>query len=162
MWILGIDPGTRTMGWGMVHVDRGTERLGPFGHISTKDQDISKRLGYIYTQLSAIMQDHKPAVMALETVFVNINPQSALTLGYARGLALATAGIHGIPVAEYAPNTIKKSLTGNGHATKDHMVSMVARLFSVSVPPDTADAISVGLCHARHMIFTRALSLAHK
>jgi crossover junction endodeoxyribonuclease RuvC len=150
------------MGWGTIHLDRGREFLGSWGEIGSKEKDMSLRLGHIYTQLSAIIQEHAPSVMVLETVFVNINPQSALTLGYARGVALAVAGIQGVSVAEYAPNTIKKNLTGYGHAPKEHMVAMIARLFSVTVPPDAADAISAGLCHARHMMFTRALSQPQK
>jgi crossover junction endodeoxyribonuclease RuvC len=152
MRILGIDPGTRFMGWGMVDYG-GTERLGPFGCIRPKGTDMAVRLGQIDQQLSDIIQQHQPKIMVLETVFVNINPQSALTLGYSRGVAMAVAARHGLNIAEYAPNTIKKSLTGYGHATKDQMMAMIGRLFGVNMASDTADALAGALCHARHIPF---------
>ncbi len=153
MRILGIDPGSRFMGWGMIDY-LGTERLGPFGCIRPKGTDIAVRLGHIDGQLSDIIQQHQPKIMVLETVFVNINPQSALTLGYARGVAMAVAARHGLSIAEYAPNTIKKSLTGYGHATKDQMMAMIGRLFGIEImQPDMADALASALCHARHIPF---------
>ena len=152
MRILGIDPGTRFMGWGMIDYGR-TERLGPCGCIRPKGTHIAERLGQIDGQLSDIIQQHQPSIMVLETVFVNINPQSALTLGYSRGVAMAVAARNGLDIAEYAPNTIKKSLTGYGHATKDQMMAMISRLFGIDMTSDTADAVAAALCHGRHIPF---------
>jgi crossover junction endodeoxyribonuclease RuvC len=158
MRILGIDPGSRIMGWGIIHVDQGLEKIGLCGQIRPKGSSISKKLGQIYTELSEIMAKNTPDCMVLESIFVNMNPQSALTLGYARGVAMAVASHHHIEIIEYAPNTIKKSLTGYGHATKEQMIAMIARLFNTpSLPADTADALAVGLCHARHMAFLNSL-----
>jgi crossover junction endodeoxyribonuclease RuvC len=149
MLILGIDPGSRIMGWGLIHADQGLEAIGSYGQIRPKGTDIAKRLGQIYTELSQIISLHKPDCLVLESIFVNTNPQSALTLGYTRGVAMALAAHHHMEVLEYAPNTIKKSLTGYGHATKDQMVAMIARLFTIpALPPDTADAVAVALCHS--------------
>jgi crossover junction endodeoxyribonuclease RuvC len=154
MWILGIDPGTRIMGWGLIHLSQGQELLGPGGQIRPKGRDLSKKLGQIYAELCEIIQEHRPQTMVIESVFVHINSQSALTLGYARGVAMAVAGQNNVAVVEYAPTAIKKSLTGYGHATKDQMVAMIARLFSIhALSPDTADAYAGALCHARHAPF---------
>ena len=153
MRILGIDPGSRMMGWGMVDC-LGTECLGPCGHIRPKGKDISLRLGQIDRELSHIITQHKPNVMVLESVFVHINPQSALILAYSRGVAMAVAARHELGIAEYAPNTIKKSVTGYGHATKDQMMAMISRLLGIrDLSSDTADALAGALCHARHLPF---------
>ena len=153
MRILGIDPGSRVMGWGIIDC-LATERLGPCGQIRPKEKDISSRLGQIDRQLSDVIHQHKPEVMVLESVFVHINPQSALILAYSRGVAMAVAARHGLSIAEYPANTIKKSITGYGHATKAQMIAMISRLLDIrDLSSDTADALAGALCHARHLPF---------
>jgi len=148
--ILGIDPGSRITGYGVidsdgmrsVHIEHGTLRL--------QGEALPPRLGEIYARVSALIETHSPQVMAIEQVFVSKNAASALKLGQARGAAICAAIQHGLAVAEYTPTRIKQSVVGTGRADKaqiQHMVKMILQLSEVP-PTDAADALAVALSHA--------------
>ena len=151
--ILGLDPGTNAMGWGIVSLVQRQERLVNSGVLHPKGKNISQRLGSLYHDLSALFQSHPCHVVAMESVFVHRNVQSTVTLGYARGLALAIAAHHHVDVIDYSPSSIKKGLTGSGRATKEQMQHMIWRLYGHTVPADAADALAVALYHARQVPF---------
>lgn len=152
--VLGIDPGTRLCGWGLVervgsrvnHVDNGVIVLDP-------KADLGPRLGHLLDRLEALLAEYRPAIAAVETVFHNRNARSALTLGHARGVALAALARGAVPIHEYTPQQIKKAVTGTGRADKEQVQLMVTRQLELGDPPqaDAADAVAVALCHARHL-----------
>src|SRR6202020_3535000 len=112
----------------------------------TKDQPLPLRLAYIYAELSALLELHRPEVVAVEEVFYSVNAKSALKLGHVRGVALLAAAMQGLPVAEYAPLTIKSAVVGYGLAKKEQVQFMVARLLQMNElpePPDAADVLRV-------------------
>ncbi len=98
------------------------------------------------------MERFKPSCLVIEKVFVAKNPSSALTLGYARGIAMMTAALYESDIQEYAATTVKQRLTGHGHASKDQMVAMIERLFRVSLSHDIADAVALAFCHCQNVI----------
>jgi crossover junction endodeoxyribonuclease RuvC len=117
----------------------------------SKNQTLPMRLAYIYAELLALMETHRPEVVAVEEVFYSVNAQSALKLGHVRGVALLAAAMQGLPVAEYAPLTIKSSVVGYGLAQKEQVQFMVARLLGLErapEPADAADALAIAICHA--------------
>ncbi len=151
MIIFGIDPGSRVTGYGIVrcegsrvqHVDNGA--VIPNAQLSP-----AQRLHFIYTELVKILDQVRPAVVAVEEVFVANNPRSALTLGQARGVVLAAAAACGLPVVEYSTRLVKQALVGYGNATKEQIQSMVRRLLSLpeSAMTDASDALAVAITHA--------------
>ena len=151
--IIGIDPGLRNMGWGIVdltgshlaYVASGTVR-------SDAKTPLGERLRELHRSLSQIIAEFAPNEAAVEETFVNRDPQSALKLGQARGIALVVPALAGLPVAEYAANLIKKTVTGTGHAEKAQVAMMVKMLLPASEArtPDAADALAVAICHAQH------------
>ena len=151
--ILGVDPGLRNTGWGVIEV-LGT-RLGyvSCGSIRTDAAaSLAERLALIHRALVRLVEDQRPAEAAVEETFVNRDPQSTLKLGQARGVALAALAMQGLPVAEYAANLIKKTVVGVGHAEKAQVAMMVKTLLAASQAPspDAADALAVAICHAQH------------
>lgn len=148
--ILGIDPGSRITGYGIIesegnhlhHVANGTIRLG--------DADYPDRLRQIYTDLSEIIAAQSPAEAAVERVFMNKNADSALKLGQARGVAVVACSMQDLPLNEYSANQIKQALVGRGHATKSQIQHMVKVLLNLREAPqaDAADALAVAICHA--------------
>lgn len=153
MRLIGIDPGLRHTGWGIIetegnrlrHVAAGTIRPGP-------DMDTATRLRALHDGLAAVLAEYRPDEAAVEETFVNTNPESTLKLGQARGIALLAPALFDIPVFEYAPNRIKKAVVGAGHAAKTQVQFMVARLLpgcAVS-SADAADALAVAICHASY------------
>jgi crossover junction endodeoxyribonuclease RuvC len=153
MLILGIDPGLQKTGWGIIHSAGTSLQFKSSGLIKTNVNDtLGERLAVIHQELSAVIRQWQPDSAAIEETFVNSNPASALKLGQARGVALATPAILGIPVAEYAPNKIKKSVVGTGHAAKEQINTMVRRLLPAcgQVSPDEADALAVAITHAHY------------
>lgn len=151
--ILGVDPGLRHTGWGIVESDG--VRLGyvASGRISApRDEALAERLRQIFEQLAAVIKGYGPAEAAVEETFVNENPRATLKLGQARGAALLAPAVQAIPVAEYAPNLIKKSVVGAGHADKKQISAMVGFLLppAKGVAADEADALAVAICHANH------------
>ena len=150
MRILGIDPGLRVTGFGVV--DKNGSRLTyvTSGRIRTPDGDLAPRLKVILDGLAEVIAEQRPAQVALEKVFVNVNPSSTLLLGQARGTAICAAVLHGLPVAEYTALQVKQAVVGNGHAQKRQVQDMVRRLLRLAGEPsaDAADALACAICHA--------------
>jgi crossover junction endodeoxyribonuclease RuvC len=148
--ILGIDPGSRITGYGIidsdgrhsVHVDNGCVHL--------QAVSLPQRLGIIFREIEAIVAAYRPEELAIEQVFVSRNVASALKLGHARGAAICAAVTHELPVAEYSPRSVKQALVGSGAADKGQVQHMVRRLLCIEpeLSADAADALGVALCHA--------------
>lgn len=153
MLILGIDPGLQVTGWGIIHSKGNALQYRASGVLKTDPAEaLSERLAYIHRQLSLIIEEWKPATAAVEETFMNKNAASALKLGQARGVALCVPAVHGLEVAEYSANKIKKSVVGAGHAHKDQVNMMIRRLLPAcgQIQPDEADALAVAICHAHY------------
>jgi crossover junction endodeoxyribonuclease RuvC len=148
--ILGIDPGLQVTGYGIL--DQSGNRLSYItsGRIRTPGGDLALRLKVILDGLNEIIAEHQPVLVAVEKVFVNVNPNSTLLLGQARGTALCAAVMHGLPVAEYTALQVKQAVVGNGHAQKRQVQEMVRRLLKLAgdPSPDAADALACAICHA--------------
>jgi len=148
--ILGIDPGLRVTGFGVL--DRSGQELVyvTSGCIRTPVGDLSARLKTILDGLNEVIAGSRPQQVALEKVFVNVNPQSTLLLGQARGTAICAAVMHGLPVSEYTALQVKQAVVGNGHARKEQVQDMVKRLLALAGAPnpDAADALACAICHA--------------
>lgn len=156
MRVIGIDPGLRNLGWGVIdvqgarlsHVANGICHSAP----GAGDGDLAERLKSLHAQLTEVMRAHVPDTAAVEHTFVNKDAVATLKLGQARGIALLVPAQFGLTVGEYAPNAVKKCVVGVGHAAKtqvDHMV----RLHFPGVQlagPDAADALAIAICHAHH------------
>ncbi len=154
--IIGIDPGTLVMGYGVISVDKNKLSLVEMGvlHLS-KYKDHGKRLHYIFEKVSALVQLHNPEAVALEAPFFGKNVQSMLKLGRAQGVAIAAAMAHGSATVEYSPKKIKQSVTGNGNASKEQVWLMLQRILTFEDNPkylDATDAVAVALCHHYQMI----------
>lgn len=152
--ILGIDPGLRNTGWGIIESSQGS-RLS-FVACGSLHSDVGASMGARLAQLQQglvrIIADYAPQEAAIEETFVNRDPQSALKLGQARGVALAAPALAGLDVEEYAANLVKKTVVGNGHADKAQVAMMVRVLLPASQAQsaDAADALAVAICHAQH------------
>lgn len=152
MRVLGIDPGLRNLGWGVIDVDGA--RLAHVGNGTCRSDggDLAARLLSLHDQLSAVVARFAPDMAAVEQTFVNKDGAATLKLGQARGIAMLVPAQAGLSVGEYAPNTVKKTVVGVGHAQKgqvDHMVRM--QLPGVVIEgPDAADALAIAICHAHH------------
>tara|TARA_R110000868_G_scaffold1554_3_gene12462 strand:- start:28312 stop:28821 length:510 start_codon:yes stop_codon:yes gene_type:complete len=151
--LLGLDPGLRRSGWGVIEID-GSRLVHIASGAVTSDSKapLAERLSQLFTALTAIVETHRPDEAAVEETFVNKNPASTLKLGQARGAVMLAPAQLGIPVAEYAANLIKKSLVGNGHADKNQIQAMINILLPGAKPQtaDAADALAVAICHAHH------------
>jgi len=149
MRILGIDPGSRVTGFGIIDVDGDRATLVRHGIIRTGTGEFTERLGVIFAELRSLIEQYQPSEAAVETVFVSHNAASALKLGQARGAAVCAVISHGLAVAEYSPRSIKQAIVGRGGADKvqvQHMVSVLLQLQDTPVE-DAADALAVALCH---------------
>jgi crossover junction endodeoxyribonuclease RuvC len=150
MRILGIDPGLRVTGFGVL--DKSGQQLGyvASGCIKTPEGELPGRLQVILQSLTEVIAIHQPEHVAVEKVFVNVNPQSTLLLGQARGAAICAAVLAGLPVAEYTALQVKQAVVGNGHAEKEQVQEMVQRLLKLNGAPgtDAADALACAICHA--------------
>ena len=149
--LLGLDPGLRHTGWGVVTVEGGHLRHVADGAVDSEAGDsLATRLCQLYDGVAAVIARYQPDEAAVEETFVNRNPASTLKLGQARGIALLAPARAGLPVAEYATNLVKKTVVGVGHAEKEQVQMMVARLLGGVTPsgPDAADALAVAICHA--------------
>ncbi len=148
--ILGIDPGLRITGFGVL--DKSGQKLAyvTSGCIRTPQGDLAMRLKTILDGLAEVISQCRPEQIAIEKVFVNMNPQSTLLLGQARGTAICAAVMHDLPVAEYTALQVKQAVVGNGHARKEQVQDMVRRLLSLAGAPgaDAADALACAICHA--------------
>jgi crossover junction endodeoxyribonuclease RuvC len=151
--ILGIDPGLRRTGWGMVEI--AGNRLGFIGcgSVMTRDDDeLAARLLSIYDGLMRILVEFHPDEAAVEATFVNRDAKATLKLGQARGIAMVVPAKAGVPVAEYAPNLVKKSIVGAGHGDKAQVRMMIGVLLPKADPSsdDAADALAIAVTHAHH------------
>ena len=151
--ILGVDPGLRSTGWGMIEAAGSRLSFLACGSIETNSATpLAERLACIHSSLAALIEREGPQEAAIEETFVNRDPQSALKLGQARGVALAVLALQRLPVSEYAANLVKKTVVGVGHAEKRQVAVMVRALLPASsaVTGDAADALAVAICHAQH------------
>jgi crossover junction endodeoxyribonuclease RuvC len=148
--ILGIDPGLRVTGFGLIQ--RAGQQLAYLtsGVVRTPPGDLPDRLKAILESLGEVIAQHSPDQVAVEKVFVNANPQSTLLLGQARGAAICAAVSRGLPVSEYTALQVKQAVVGNGHAAKEQVQDMVRRLLALPGDPsaDAADALACAICHA--------------
>jgi crossover junction endodeoxyribonuclease RuvC len=153
MRVLGLDPGLRHTGWGVIDVNgnRLTHIADGVVHAAV-DQPLAMRLLALFRQITSVVDCFRPDEAAVEETFVNRNPASTLKLGVARGVVLLAPAERGIPVAEYSANFVKKAVVGVGHAEKIQVQLMVRRLLPGcdGGEPDAADALAVAICHANH------------
>ncbi len=151
--ILGIDPGLRRTGWGMVAIaDNGLSFLG-CGSVTTREEDaLAARLLAIHDGLLRVLDEFRPDEAAVEATFVNKDAKATLKLGQARGIAMVVPARAGLPVAEYAPNLVKKSIVGLGHGDKAQVRMMIGVLLPRADPAsdDAADALAIAVTHAHH------------
>ena len=151
--ILGIDPGLRRTGWGVIDVDGNRLSYVACGSVATVDKaELARRLIDIHAGLLRVIEQFSPAEAAVEQTFVNVNASATLKLGQARGVALLAPAQSGIAVAEYAPNLVKKTIVGAGHGDKAQIRMMVGVLLPKADPEseDAADALAIAICHAHH------------
>jgi len=151
--IIGIDPGLRRTGWGMIESDGVRLRYIASGYVNSDSDDVlAYRLREIFNGISSVIATFKPREAAVEETFVNNNPRATLKLGQARGMALLAPALKGLTVAEYPPNLIKKSVVGAGHADKRQIQMMVKMLLPKATfgNADEADALAIAICHANH------------
>ncbi len=150
MRILGIDPGLQVTGFGVI--EKNGQRLGyvASGCVKSGRGELAERLKTLLEGLIEVIATHRPAEVVVEKVFVNVNPQSTLALGQARGTAICAAVLAGLPVAEYTALQVKQAVVGNGHAKKEQVQHMVRRLLALPGAPgaDAADALACAICHA--------------
>jgi crossover junction endodeoxyribonuclease RuvC len=149
--IIGIDPGSRITGYGVVDADRGQLHFVACGIVKTTTTfPFSHRLNEIFDGINEVIQVHGPATAAIEEVFLATNPRSALKLGHARGAAVVAAMQNGLAVFDYSPRAVKQAVVGYGQAEKNQVQHMVRVLLGLSGAPsaDAADALAVAICHA--------------
>ncbi len=159
MRLLGLDPGLRHTGWGVVDVAGNRLSHVAAGVVHSRDgEKLATRLVDLFRQLNGVLDRYAPDEAAVEETFVNKNPASTLKLGVARGVVLLAPAERGIPVFEYSANLIKKSVVGVGHADKQQIEMMVRRLLPGAAieAGDAADALAVAICHAHHAATQRA------
>ncbi|MCI4665759.1 MAG: crossover junction endodeoxyribonuclease RuvC [Neomegalonema sp.] len=153
MRVIGLDPGLRRTGWGVIDAQSGRLKHIESGVCASDDKAaLSDRLAQIYRRLSEVFAAYKPDCAAVEQTFVNRDPAGALKLGQARGVVLLAPAMFGAPVSEYAPTTVKKSVVGGGRADKTQVAHMVKLLLPGAKPEnaDAADALAIAICHAHH------------
>ena len=151
--IIGIDPGLRRTGWGVVESFGNMLRFVASGTVRSDDKaDLATRLRQLHDGLSAVLGEHGPAEAAVEATFVNKDAAATLKLGQARGIAMLVPAQAGLPVAEYAPNAVKKAVIGVGHGEKRQIHMMVKVLMPRAVfdSDDAADALAIAICHSHH------------
>jgi len=153
MRVLGIDPGLRNLGWGVIDVAGSRLTHVANGIIHSEGEELAARLLSLHTALSAVIARFAPTAAAVEQTFVNKDAVATLKLGQARGIALLAPAQAGLVVGEYAPNAVKKAVVGVGHADKIQVAHMVRfQLPGVDLAgPDAADALAVAICHAHHL-----------
>ncbi len=149
--IIGIDPGSRITGYGVIDADRGQLRFVACGIVkTTTGYPFPHRLNEIFDGINEVIQVHGPVIAAIEDVFLATNPRSALKLGHARGAAVVAAMQNGLSVFDYSPRAVKQAVAGYGQAGKEQVQHMVRVLLALSGAPsaDAADALAVAICHA--------------
>ena len=151
MIILGIDPGSRITGFGLIDNQTSSIAYIASGKINVSGDSLPQRLGYIFAAVDEVIREHQPLHMSIENVFISRNADSALKLGQARGAAICAAHQAGLEIAEYAPREIKQALVGTGAASKDQVQHMVKRLLGIKqeLQADEADGLAIAICHAQ-------------
>lgn len=149
MRVIGLDPGSRVTGFGVIEINGDAFHHIESGNIRLPDWTLAERLRLIFERLSEVVQRVQPEVMAVEKVFMARNVQSALTLGHARGVALLVAANNGMEIVEYSALQVKQATVGKGKAAKQQVQHMVRVLLGLQQPPplDTADALACAICH---------------
>lgn len=161
--IIGIDPGSRCTGYGVIDSDGFRHEYVTSGYLKIKGDGLPERLGSIFDAISDVIKQWQPQTMGIEQVFVNKNIDSALKLGQARGAAIC-AGINvQLDIGEYTPRAIKKAVVGNGSAEKEQIQQMMKLLLKLDFDPqsDEADGLAIAICHANHMNL-KTLGIASK
>ncbi len=163
MRLLGLDPGLGATGWGVIEFERGRLAYVADGVVLTDTRrSLAERLVQLANGLESVIRTYAPLEAAVEETFVNRNAVSTLRLGQARGIALLVPARAGLPVSEYLPNLVKKTVVGTGHAAKEQ-VKMMVRVLLPAAPPsstDAADALAVAICHAHHRQSSERLARA--
>ena len=162
MRLIGLDPGLRLTGWGVIDVDGNRLRHVAHGVVKVPaDQSLAERLCVLFEAIAAVVAVQQPTEAAVEETFVNVNPGSTLKLGQARGVVMLAPARAGLPVFEYSANLVKKSVVGAGHADKHQVAMMVGRLLpGVVATADAADALAVAICHAHHRATAKRIEAA--
>lgn len=151
MKVLGIDPGTTRIGWGVVEEQKGTVIARAYGCITPQASELPDRLRQLYRALQKLLTTYHPDTVSVEELFFSTNVKTALSVGYARGVVILAAAQAGLPVVSYTPSAIKLTITGTGAADKSQVQKMVTRLLRLKETPkpdDTADALAAALTHA--------------
>jgi crossover junction endodeoxyribonuclease RuvC len=162
MRLIGLDPGLRLTGWGVIDVEGNRLRHVAHGVIRVSiEGSLAARLRELFDAIAAVVAEQKPTEAAVEETFVNVNPGSTLKLGQARGVVMLAPARAGLPVYEYAANLVEKSVVGAGHADKRQIAMMVGRLLpGVEATADAADALAVAICHAHHRATAKRVEAA--
>jgi len=157
--VLGIDPGSRKLGWGVVEREGTRVRHVAHGVISVSSDELADRLVDIDAALREVIATHAPDIASVETMFFAKNAQSAAKLGHARGVVLLRLRAAGLPVHEYAPARVKRAVTGSGRADKRQVAMVISRILALDVvpPSDAADALAVALTHINAAPFAEAV-----
>jgi crossover junction endodeoxyribonuclease RuvC len=163
MRVLGIDPGSETLGWGVVKKDGSFYRLIDYGTVKSSPKvQFAKRLAKIYDELQVVIDRFQPDVLSIEEAFFAVNVKVALKLGQVRGVVLLLAEKNGLQIGEYAPRLIKQTVVGYGNAEKhqvQEMVKILLKLPTIPQPHDAADALATAICHFHHATFAEKIKL---
>ncbi len=166
MRVLGIDPGSETLGWGVVEGSSAKYSLVEFGTVKSKPSDaFSKRLLTVYLGVEELIAKFSPDALSIEDTFVSINAKSALKIGQVRGVVLLLGEQQGVEIAEYAPRLIKQTVVGHGNAEKHQvaeMVRLLLKLKTVPTPHDASDALAIAICHFHHAAMRNKIKAANK
>jgi len=152
MIILGIDPGTRACGYGLIETDGALLKAVDYGAICSTDPVLEQRLRVIYEGLVEVIKRHGPHVTALEGAYYGVNPRTAIRMGEGRGVALLAAASFGLEVFEYSPAVVKRAVVGSGRAGKYQVQQMIRHLLDlpeIPTPDDAADALAIAFCHCQ-------------
>lgn len=161
MRVLGLDPGLRVTGWGVIEAEGNRLRHVADGVVRSDDKlSLAERLAQLHVGVAMVIAQWKPAEAAAEETFVNMNPSSTLKLGQARGVVLLAPAMAGLHVGEYAPSMVKQAVVGTGRAAKEQVGAMVRTLLPgcLVTSPDAADALAVAICHAHHRATARRVA----
>lgn len=159
---MGIDPGSRCTGYGIIWRKGSQQGHIAHGQIHLRDDDVSTRLYHLHQSLYDLITKHHPHEVAVESIFTHRNSQSALKLGQARGAVLVAAASQSLPVAEYSPRAVKQAVVGYGNADKNQVQTMIRTLLSLKEKPpsDAADALAIALCHSQHQRYNTKIQSA--
>ena len=151
--ILGIDPGSRVTGYGVIECNNNQIRYLDSGTVRLPEGTLAERLFQIFEGISAVCKRHRPHIASVEKVFVSVNPQSALKIGHARGSAICACAANDLPIVEYAAREVKQTVTGTGSASKDQVKYMVLMLLGLEKiqNQDEADALAAAITHYQHV-----------